>query len=98
MWRCVADGAHAVITAGNNGKWYNTSLPSEDLSGLGMPRNWGVNPPFLKPVFVLVFENGGAVYQVLQPQNAGALSEGDYKCTAVNDTEASGVFYASQED
>ncbi len=38
------------------------------------------------------------MYQVLQPQNAGALSEGDYKCTAVNDTEASGVFYASQED
>jgi len=38
------------------------------------------------------------VYQVLQPQNAGALSEGDYNCTAVNDTEASGVFYASQED
>lgn len=96
MWRCTADAAPAIITQGGNGKWYNTTLPSTDVSGVGEPRNWGSNPPSVSQTYVLVFANGGAFYAPLNAVDVGALHGDDYKCTGVNDTSASGRFYAGQ--
>jgi len=96
MWRCTADAAHSIIDQGGNGKWYNTTLPSEEVSGVGKARNWGDNPPYVGQTYVLTFQNGGASYALLNSGNAGALHGNDYQCTGVNDTSASVTFYAGQ--
>ena len=39
LWRCIGN-ASDNIEHGGNGKWYNTSLPSQELSGINRPQNW----------------------------------------------------------
>ena len=39
LWRCIGD-ASDDIEDGGHGKWYNTSLPSQELAGLNQPQNW----------------------------------------------------------
>ena len=39
LWRCIGD-ASDDIEDGGHGKWYNTSLPSQELAGLNKPQNW----------------------------------------------------------
>ena len=39
LWRCIGN-ASDDIEHGNNGKWYNTSLPSQELAGINQPQNW----------------------------------------------------------
>ena len=96
MWRCEANLSESVAE-GSHGKWYNTSLPSQELSGLGEPRNWGGNPPDLSAVFVLVHgADGSATYQPLNSSDSNNLVGNDTKCTGSNDTAASAAFYASQ--
>lgn len=95
MWRCTASTS-TPITQGTNGKWYNTTLPSTDVSGVGKPRNWGGNPPDLRVTYVLVAEGGEEVYEVLGAGDAGALVGGGWGCNGINDTKASGVFYGEQ--
>lgn len=95
MWRCIGD-ENSDISSGGNGKWYNTSLPSQDLSGINEPRNWGQNPPNASMAYVLVFKDGGALYEIADSENASALFGNDTLCTGVNDTLASTSWYATQ--
>lgn len=95
-WRCTAPWQTSIITEGGNGKWYQTEYPSQEISGLGQPRNWGDNPPAVSNVYVLTFQSSGPSYEILDAGNAGALHGDDYKCTGVNDTVASTEFYATQ--
>ena len=39
LWRCIGN-ASDNIEDGGHGKWYNTSLPSQELSGINQPQNW----------------------------------------------------------
>lgn len=39
LWRCIGNASDNVEDGGN-GKWYNTSLPSQELSGINQPQNW----------------------------------------------------------
>ena len=39
LWRCIGN-ASDDIEHGTNGKWYNTSLPSQELAGINQPQNW----------------------------------------------------------
>ena len=39
LWRCIGNGSNN-IEEGGNGKWYNTTLPSQELSGINKPQNW----------------------------------------------------------
>ena len=96
MWRCEANLSESIAD-GSHGKWFNTSEPSQELSGLGEPRNWGDNPPDLSAVYVLVKgSDGSATYQPLNSSDGSWLVGNDTRCSGRNDTEASGAFYASQ--
>ena len=39
LWRCIGN-ASDNIEDGGHGKWYNTMLPSQELSGINQPQNW----------------------------------------------------------
>jgi len=93
LWRCIGN-ASASITDGSNGKWWNTSLPSEELSGLNQPQNWAENPPDLSQAYVLVDSNGQAAYQKLGSGGSPALIGADTKCNGNNDSTVSGMYYA----
>ncbi|KAL6715744.1 hypothetical protein ACLMJK_006705 [Lecanora helva] len=96
MWRCTAS-VDDDISKGSHGKWYNTTLPSQEVSGINKGREWDGNPPYLNETFVLVAEDGGAYYEVLDAANAEyALLGGDVNCTGSKDQAASAAFYASQ--
>ena len=97
LWRCIGD-ASADVTHGDNGKWYNTTLPSEELSGINEPQNWGQNPPDTSQTFVLVTNNGQAAYQVLGSGGSPALIGADTDCNGKNDTTLSGMYYAKGKD
>lgn len=97
LWRCIGD-ASADVTHGENGKWYNTTLPSEELSGINEPQNWGQNPPDTSQTFVLVTKNGQAAYQVLGSGGSSALIGADADCNGKNDTTLSGMYYAKGKD
>lgn len=99
MWRCMAN-LYQSIADGSHGKWFNTSLPSQDLSGINQPRNWGFNPPNVKETFVLVYSQNNTVaeYLPLDSQTSSNLVGNDVKCTGNNDTAASTKFYKSQAD
>ncbi|MCJ1458513.1 hypothetical protein MMC28_008886 [Mycoblastus sanguinarius] len=93
MWRCIGNASDDV-TSGGHGKWYNTSLPSQELSGLNEPQDWAENPPNLSQAYVLQDENGSAVYEKLGPGGSVDLVGADVNCTAVNSTVLSGEYYA----
>lgn len=93
MWRCIGD-ASANINSGGNGKWYNTSLPSQELSGINKPQNWGDNPPDLSQAYVLEDHNGMALYAKLGSGGSPDLIGKDVGCTGKNDTMASTMYYA----
>ena len=95
MWRCTAS-VDDDISKGTHGKWFNTTLPSQELSGYGAGRQWFENPPYLNDTYVLVSEDGGEYYEALDAANAGALQGGDVNCTGMKDQTASAAFYASQ--
>ena len=97
MWRCTA-AVDEDIGVGTHGKWYNTTLPSQELSGIGEPRDWDENPPYVNETFVLAFDgDGGRFYELLNaPDDEAELQPGDVNCTGVKDQAASAAFYASQ--
>ena len=97
LWRCIGD-ASADITHGNNGKWYNTTLPSEELSGINQPQNWGQNPPDTSQSFVLMTKNGQDAYQVLGSGGSSALIGDDANCNGKNDTTLTGMYYSKGKD
>lgn len=39
LWRCIGN-ASSNVEDGSNGKWYNTSLSSQQVSGINQPQNW----------------------------------------------------------
>ena len=92
-WRCIGD-ASADVTHGGNGKWYNTSLPSQELSAIAQPQNWKDNPPNTTVAYVLVNTNGQASYQPLGSGGSPELIGADSGCTGKNDTTLSGTFYS----
>lgn len=93
LWRCIGD-ASASIQDGTNGKWWNTSLPSEELSGLNEPQNWAENPPDLSQAYVLVDTNGQSAYQKLGSGGSPSLVGADTKCNGKNDSSLSGMYYS----
>ncbi|CAF9907059.1 hypothetical protein IMSHALPRED_005429 [Imshaugia aleurites] len=93
LWRCIGN-ASDNIEDGGNGKWYNTSLPSQELSGINKPQNWDDNPPDLSQVFVLQDKNGQAVYEDLRLEDAPNLIGTDKDCTGTNDTSLSEQYYS----
>ncbi len=93
LWRCIGN-ASDNISSGGHGKWYNTSLPSQELSGINKPQNWGENPPDLSQVYVLEDQNGKAVYQKWSSGSSPDLIGADVGCTGKNDTELSTMYYA----
>ncbi len=95
MWRCTAFVDYD-ISKGGNGKWYNTTYPSQELSGVNKPRQWAENQPYVGQTYVLTFQNGGASYQLLDAANSGALFGADVNCTGVKDADASNAWYATQ--
>lgn len=97
LWRCIGN-ASADVTHGDNGKWYNTTLPSEELSGINESQNWGQNPPDTSQAFVLVTVNGQAAYQVLDSGGSPELIGADTDCNGKNDTILSGMYYAKGKD
>ena len=97
LWRCIGN-ASADVTHGDNGKWYNTTLPSEELSGINESQNWGQNPPDTSQAYVLVSVNGQAAYQVLGSGGSSELIGGDTNCNGKNDTTLSGMYYAKGKD
>ena len=97
LWRCIGN-ASADVTHGDNGKWYNTTLPSEELSGINESQNWGENPPDTSQAFVLVTVNGQAAYQVLGSGGSPELIGADTDCNGKNDTNLSGMYYAKGKD
>lgn len=94
MWRCTAFVDYDV-SKGGNGKWYNTTLPSQEVSG-NKGRQWADNQPYVGQTYVLTFQNGGASYQLLDAANSGALFGADVNCTGVKDAAASTAWYATQ--
>lgn len=96
-WRCIGN-ASADVTNGGNGKWYNTSLPSQELSGISQPQNWAGNPPDTSQTFVLVETNGKAAYQDLPSGGSPELIGPDSGCTGKNDTTLSGMFYSQGKE
>lgn len=97
MWRCTAD-LSTSIADGTHGKWFNTTLPSQEVSGLNEPRQWDHNPPFLNQTFVLEAVDGGEYYELLDASDAvTGLQGGDSNCTGSKDQTASAAFYASQD-
>ncbi|KAK3173398.1 hypothetical protein OEA41_006727 [Lepraria neglecta] len=96
-WRCIGN-ASADVTNGGNGKWYNTSLPSQEMSGISQPQNWAENPPDTSQAFVLVETNGKAVYQDLPSGGSPELVGADSGCTGKNDTTLSGMFYSQGKE
>ncbi len=97
LWRCIGN-ASADVTHGDNGKWYNTTLPSEELSGINQNQNWGQNPPDTSQAFVLVTANGQASYQVLGSGGSPELIGADTDCNGKNDTTLSVMYYAKGKD
>ena len=97
LWRCIGN-ASADVTHGDNGKWYNTTLPSEELSGINQDQNWGQNPPDTSQAFVLVTANGQSAYQVLGSGGSPELIGADTDCNGQNDTTLSGMYYAKGKD
>lgn len=95
MWRCTAS-LDTDISTHTHGKWFNTTYPSQELSGTGEGRTWDENPPYVGQTFVLVHEHGGAYYEVLTPADSGELVGGDADCTGVKDDAASATWYATQ--
>ncbi|KAF6218639.1 hypothetical protein HO133_005990 [Letharia lupina] len=93
LWRCIGNASDNVEDGGN-GKWYNTSLPSQELSGINQPQNWGENPPDLSQAYVLQDENGQAVYEELGSAGSINLIGSDKDCTGINDTSMSEQYYA----
>lgn len=93
LWRCIGN-ASASIEDGTNGKWWNTSLPSEELSGLNQPQDWAENPPDLSQAFVLVDTNGQSSYQKLGSGSSPSLVGADTNCNGINDTSLSGMYYS----
>lgn len=92
MWRCIGN-ASANVKSGSNGKWYNTTLPSEELSGINEAQNWAQNPPDLSQAYVLQNENGNMVYEKLGSGGSPELIGADTDCTGTNDTELSAMYY-----
>lgn len=92
MWRCIGNPA-ANISTGNNGKWYNTTLPSQEVSAINEAQNWGDNPPDLSSVFILVDHSGKDTYEPYKSGSSPELVGNDMKCTGKNDTALSGTFY-----
>jgi len=95
-WRCIGN-ASDNMDSGGNGKWYNTSLPSQELSGINEPQNWGQNPPDLSQVYVLEDTNGKPVYQRLTSNGSPDLIGTDKDCTGKNDTGLSESYYRKGE-
>ena len=95
MWRCTAAVDHD-ISKGSDGKWFNTTLPSQEVSGVNEGREWSDNPPYVNQTFVLTYVDGGRYYELLDAATAGWLRGGDVNCTGVKDQAASAAFYASQ--
>lgn len=93
MWRCIGN-ASDNINSGGNGKWYNTSQPSQELSGINEPQNWAQNPPDLSQAYVLEDHNGQAAYAKLGPGGSPDLIGADAGCTGMNDTKLSTMYYA----
>ena len=93
MWRCIGNASDNV-SSGGHGKWYNTSLPSQELSGINKPQNWGENGPDLSQVYVLVDQSGKAVYQAWSSGSSPNLIGADPGCTGKNDTGLSAMYYA----
>ena len=96
-WRCIGDGS-GNLRDGGTGKWYNTSLPSAELSGINRPQNWGQNPPNTTQAYVLEDINGRPVYQELGSDGSVQLIGDDSKCTGRNDTELSAIYYSRGEE
>ena len=92
-WRCIGD-ATGDVTHGGTGKWYNTSLPSQELSGIAQPQDWAENPPDTSQAYVLVDTNGKAAYEKLGSGGSPELTGADADCTGKNDTTLSGMYYA----
>ena len=93
MWRCIGNASDNV-SSGGHGKWYNTSLPSQELSGINKPQNWGENGPDLSQVYVLEDQSGKAVYQSWSSGSSPDLIGADPSCTGKNDTGLSAMYYA----
>lgn len=93
LWRCIGNASDNVEDGGN-GKWYNTSLPSQEISGINQPQNWGENPPDLSQAYVLQDENGKAAYEKLMSDGSINLIGSDKDCTGTNDTSLSEQYYA----
>ncbi|KAL9100061.1 MAG: hypothetical protein Q9163_004519 [Psora crenata] len=92
-WRCIGD-ASANLESGGNGKWFNTSLPSQELSGISQPQYWDDNPPDLSQTYVLEDVNGRPKYETLGSNGSPQLIADDSKCTGKNSTELSAIYYS----
>lgn len=97
LWRCIGNSS-ANIGLGSHGKWYNTVLPSEDLSGINKPEDWAENPPDLSQTYVLEKEKNSTVYNILGPGGSSSLIGADVNCTGMNDTVFSELYYARGEE
>ena len=92
VWRCIGD-ANDDLKRGSHGKWFQPSLPSEELSGINQPQNWGQNPPELSQPYVLVTENGKKKLQELEGNNSPQLIGNDESCTGKNSSQLSTQYY-----
>ena len=54
----------------------------------------GENPPDLSQAYVLLENNGQAVYEELRSQGSNSLVGSDQDCTGMNDTSLSEQYYA----
>ena len=95
MWRCTA-AVNEDISKASYGKWFNTTLPSQESSGVNKGRTWDANPPFVNETYILVHRDEGAFYEPLGKGNSGELFGEDANCTGAKDDAASAAFYASQ--
>lgn len=91
-WRCIGNASANVVT-GDNGRWYNTSLPSQELSGINEPQNWGQNPPDPSQSFILITVGGNPKYEDAPANGSPQLIGNDVNCNGRNDTELSGSYY-----
>lgn len=93
MWRCIGDASEDIISGGH-GKWFNTTLPSQERSGINRPPNWGDNPPNSSVAYVLEGQDGNVAYVELGSGGSPSLIGTDADCTSRNDTEKSALYYS----
>ena len=94
LWRCISD-VSGSLESGSDGKWFNTSLPSQELSGLAQPENSGQNPPDTSQAYVLEDSHGETSYQKLSSSGSSGLTGDDKSCTGKNSTSLSREYYGT---